>query len=127
MFSALRQANALPRLAVRATQSRAMSAQHFSCMTTGTLKDASLKDAADAAVKDLKENVLTKTEGFVAAERHYCGGQQTFRLVTVWDSIDTLKAHGSADGYESGVAQLSGHFVGGEDGVHTQLFYYNKI
>lgn len=32
-------------------------------MTTGTLKDASLKDAADAVVADLKQNVLTKTPG----------------------------------------------------------------
>lgn len=63
----------------------------------------------------------------MSAERHYCGGQQTFRLVTVWDSVESLKAHGDAEGYAEGVAPLGGHFVGGDDGVHTQFFYYDKV
>ena len=62
--------------------------------------------------------------GFVSAERHYCGAFQTFRLVTVWNSVDSLKAHGDNADYKASVAPLSDH-VDGE--VHTQFFFYDKL
>ena len=62
--------------------------------------------------------------GFVSAERHYCGGQQTYRVVTVWKDVDALKGHGATKGYAEAVASLAKHM---KEPVHVQNFNYDKV
>eukprot|EP00041_Stephanoeca_diplocostata_P004205 m.41713 g.41713 ORF g.41713 m.41713 type:complete len:125 (+) comp14963_c0_seq1:66-440(+) len=108
------------------SQARAMS-QVFARTTTFVLAKPAQKPEMDAILKEYLESTTYKMEGSVGADRYYCGGQHTYRVNTFWNSLESLKASNDDELLQAAYAQALPFVKDGADGMHTQLFMYDKF
>jgi|EP01047_Picozoa_sp_COSAG01_P067264 hypothetical protein len=96
-------------------------------MTSFTLKNKADKEPVDEILRDILKNATSTLRGYVGADRYFCGGEFTYRVITHWETVADAEASTvGSEYYDTHVKKVIPFVQGGAQKIHTQLFMYDK-